>query len=164
MGYLGIKSILDGNGINYNRPTLVQASDLKERLEQLNLRRNDVTVVSIDAVDMYPSIKYKLIKKAVDFFAKDLDDSSKQTINHCLEMVKFGMGNTLITFTDKYYEYGGEMNAEDRGLMIGGYELAWFADLVVAYIFENTTDLFQDTLYNGLSIEMMASESSKDNG
>jgi len=65
-------------------------------------------------------------------------------------MVKFGMGNTLITFTDKYYEYGGEMNAEDRGLMIGGYELAWFADLVVAYIFENTTDLFQDTLYNGI--------------
>jgi hypothetical protein len=39
------------------------------------------------------------------------------------------MGNTLLTFVDKYYEYGGDLNVEDRGLAIGGYESAWLADL-----------------------------------
>jgi hypothetical protein len=31
------------------------------------------------------------------------------------------MGNTLLTFVDKYYEYGGDLDLEDRGLTIGGY-------------------------------------------
>jgi hypothetical protein len=35
------------------------------------------------------------------------------------EMIKFGMGNTLLTFVDKYYEYGGDLDIEDRGLTIG---------------------------------------------
>jgi hypothetical protein len=44
-------------------------------------------------------------------------------------MIKFGMGNTLLTFVDKYYEYGGDLDVEDRGLTIGGYKSAWLADL-----------------------------------
>jgi hypothetical protein len=35
-------------------------------------------------------------------------------------MIKFGMGNTLLTFVDKYYEYGGYLDVDDRGLTIGG--------------------------------------------
>lgn len=46
------------------------------------------------------------------------------------------MGNTLITFVDKYYDYGGDIEGEKRGLTIGGYEAAWLADLVAAFILE----------------------------
>ena len=45
----------------------------------------------------------------------------------------------------KYYEYGGDEDVEERGLMIGGYELAWLADLVASYILENTEELFEET-------------------
>ena len=51
-------------------------------------------------------------------------------------MIGFGMKNTLVSFIDKYYEYGGEMEDEKRGLTIGGYESAWLADLVAAYLLE----------------------------
>ena len=60
-------------------------------------------------------------------------------------MIKFGMGNTLITFIDKYYEYGGSKYINNRGLTIGGYELAWLADLVASFILDNTKDLFDNT-------------------
>jgi hypothetical protein len=39
-------------------------------------------------------------------------------------MIAFGMGNTLLTFVDKYYKYDGEQDIQDKGLMIGGYESA----------------------------------------
>ena len=60
-------------------------------------------------------------------------------------MIKFGMGNTLITFIDKYYEYGGAESINERGLTIGGYESAWLADLVASFILDNTKDLFDNT-------------------
>jgi hypothetical protein len=28
-------------------------------------------------------------------------------------MIKFGMGNTLLTFDNKYYEYGSDLDVED---------------------------------------------------
>jgi hypothetical protein len=49
-------------------------------------------------------------------------------------MIKFGMGHTLLTFVDKYYEIGGDVDVKDRGLTFGGYESAWLADLCIAYI------------------------------
>ena len=60
-------------------------------------------------------------------------------------MTKFGMCNTLITFIDKYYKYGGFENINERGLTIGGYKSAWLADLVASYIFYSTKDLFVNT-------------------
>ena len=42
----------------------------------------------------------------------------------CLKMIEFGMGNTLLTFIDQYYEYGGSLEAKDIGLTIGGYEIS----------------------------------------
>jgi hypothetical protein len=35
--------------------------------------KDKVTIISFDAVRMYPSIKYKFIKKAVRYFAGDLN-------------------------------------------------------------------------------------------
>jgi hypothetical protein len=64
-------------------------------------------------------------------------------------MINFGMSSTLFTFQDQYYEYDGEEAPDDRGLTIGGYESAWLADLVGAFILDNTQHLFQDTIFHG---------------
>ena len=48
----------------------------------------------------------------------------------------------MITFAGKYYEYGGS-DIESKGLTIGGYESAFLADLVAAFILENLEDMFQ---------------------
>jgi hypothetical protein len=39
-----------------------------------------------------------------------------------LEMIAFGMGNTFLTFVNKYYEYDDECNIRDKGLTIGSYK------------------------------------------
>ena len=46
------------------------------------------------------------------------------------------MNNTFITFVNKYYEYRGDTEGDERGLTTGGFESAWLADLVASYIFE----------------------------
>ena len=51
---------------------------------------------------------------------------------------------------DKYYEYGGDMDGKKRGLTIGGYESAWLAHLVAAYILKTTENLFSDFIYHGI--------------
>ena len=71
-GYLGIKAIFDENKIDYASKTIIQASDLKETLEKLNIKNSEITLVSIDAKDYYPSVRFKLVKKAVNFFSKGL--------------------------------------------------------------------------------------------
>ena len=108
------------------------------------------TIAKLDIVNMYPSIQFLLVKKAVNFFSKDLSKEEKITISKCLELVKFGMSNTLITFVNKYYEYGGDTTGDKRGLIIGGYESAWLADLVAAYILAETKNLFDQTIYHGI--------------
>ena len=35
-------------------------------------------------------------------------------------MIELGMGNTLLAFIDQYYEYGGSLSTNERGLTIGG--------------------------------------------
>ena len=83
---------------------------------------------------MYPSITFDMVSKAINFFSKNLKKEQKDTIVDCLKMIKFGMGNTLLNFAGKYYEYGGSSNINERGLTIGGYESAWLADLVASYL------------------------------
>ena len=41
----------------------------------------------------------------------------------------------------KYYEYDGDQEINNKGLTIGGYESAWLADLVAAYVLEFYTRL-----------------------
>ena len=96
------------------------------------------------------------MKKAVRYFLKDLSKEEKKKIEKCLEMIGFGMKNTLLTFIDKYYEYGRDMDGGKRGLTIGGYESAWLAGLVAAYILKQTEELFTD-VYTMVYIAMMHS-------
>ena len=56
MGYLGIKRCLDKVKLNYSRNSIVQASYLEEILEELGLKKEEVTIALVDAINMYPSI------------------------------------------------------------------------------------------------------------
>ena len=93
--------------MKYSRVYIVQASYLKERLEELEVKRDEVTIASVDAINMYPLIKISTIKKAVRFFARKITAATKKTINLCLEIIPFWMRYTLISFNGEYYEYHG---------------------------------------------------------
>jgi hypothetical protein len=148
-GYLAIKRIFDDNKVPYATKTIVQVSDLKERLETLGLISSNCTIVSIDAQDYYPSVHFKLIRKAVQYYSQTLPNDLQDTVEDCLETVRFGMKSTLFTFQDQFYEYDGEENIDDGGLTIGGYEAAWLADVVGAYILDNTQHLYEETILEG---------------
>ena len=104
----------------------------------MNWKRNEVTIASIDAVAMYPSIKFPLVKKAISYFKRSLPKNQQSNIKLCLKLIAFGMSSTLLTFEDKYYEYG-EKGIETKVLAIGGYESAFLADLVASYLSKNAT-------------------------
>jgi hypothetical protein len=60
------------------------------------------------------------------------------------------MANTLIQFNGTYYEYGGNVDVNNKGLTIGGFESAFFADLVAAWILENTEEHMTDVMFDGV--------------
>jgi len=105
---------------------------------------------SIDAEDFYPSVRLKLVRKAVCHFSKNLPEEDQITIEHCLDLIKFGMQSTLLSFVDKCCEHDGDRDPEEKGLTIGGYESAWLADLVGAHILDNTKSHFRKTKCYGL--------------
>eukprot|EP00957_Ditylum_brightwellii_P109714 8368582-Ditylum_brightwellii.AAC.1 len=98
LGYMDIKKVLDDNGANYSKCTIIQSSNLKEKLEALELKQNKITVMSLDIVNMYPSVRFKLIWKALNHYVRDLPDEAKKTTKQCMDIVQFGMKNTLIQF------------------------------------------------------------------
>jgi hypothetical protein len=95
--------------------------------------------------------KYGLIEKAVNYYTQNVSDNDKEVTNICLEFIKFGMCNTLITFVDKYYLYDGDLDFNNRGLTVGGFESAWLADLTISYLLETIDqDLFKNVDYFGI--------------
>jgi len=54
------------------------------------------------------------------------------------------LGNIFFTFGDKCNEYNGDVDTDLRCLTIGGFHSAWLANLVVAYLFESTEEMFKD--------------------
>jgi hypothetical protein len=132
---IAIRQILDSNHVDYSKRIIVQqASDLKEKLESLHICRDDVRIISLDIEAMYPSIKFKHVQIAVEYFSSGLSERDMDTVNECLELIRFGMENTLMTFQDQYYIYDGDQSLEEKGLTIGGYESAWLADLVAGHV------------------------------
>jgi hypothetical protein len=53
------------------------------------------------------------------------------------------MGNTIVSFRDRYYEYGVDPDPNRRGVTIGGFESAFLADLEATYIFEKLHHLLE---------------------
>ncbi len=56
------------------------------------------------------------------------------------------MGNTIITFRDKYYEYGVDPDPDQRGLTIGGFDSAFLADPETTCIFDKLSNLMMEHL------------------
>ena len=98
LGYTGIRKIFDQAKIDYKKKTIIQASDLKEIRESLGINTETSTIVSLDAIDMYPSINFDMVIKAVEYYGRNLPPSDKEKVKKCLKMIEFGMGNTLSTF------------------------------------------------------------------
>ena len=73
---------------------------MKEKIETLEVKKNEVTLAKLDTVAMYPSIQFLLVKKAVRFNSKELSKRDKEKIEKCLEVIGFGMKNTLVCFID----------------------------------------------------------------
>ena len=138
--------MLDTNNVKYGRREIIQASDLKEHLEPLQIKKSNSTIASVDAESMYPSIKFSLITKAVLYYAKGLDEDDLFQVQMCLRYLKFGMGATLISYQDRFYLYDGDKPIEEKGLTIGGYESAWLADLAMSYLLETVDDGIIDQL------------------
>jgi hypothetical protein len=144
IGKDGIENLFKRAGILFNNRTIEQASTMKEETQVLNLNEERNTITSFDAEAMYPSIKYQLIEDAIWYYAGStnelnenaLREEEMQVIRTCLELLKFSMSNTLIDFDGEYYEYDGDLSLIERGLTIGGFESAYLADLVMAYILE----------------------------
>jgi hypothetical protein len=140
LGYKGIEKIFMDNKVIFGTRNIIQASDLKSKLESLHLTSNNATIASIDAEAMYPSIKYSLIEKAVHYYAEGFGNEAMNNIQTCLEMIKFSIMNTILTFVNKYYLYDGDCLTEMKGLTIGGYESPWLADLAMSYLLDKMGD------------------------
>ena len=126
---------------------------------------NEHTVLTMDIVAIFPSVKFRMIQKAQNYFVRNTSESDKQQVKLALEIVRFGMTNTFIQFKDQYWLYGGNRPVNEKGLItIGGFESAGFADLVAAYILEQTEELFQNFLYTMESPETMELTFWRDNG
>eukprot|EP00957_Ditylum_brightwellii_P193568 14740293-Ditylum_brightwellii.AAC.2 len=81
-----IKRVLDEHGVIHTKHTIVLPSDLKQRLEGLGLRKDEVTMMSLDIVNMYPFVRVKLIKKVLQHYARSLPAEAKQRINFGIMM------------------------------------------------------------------------------
>ena len=98
---------------------------------------------------MYPSINIATTINAVRLFARKLTAATKNIINLCLELIRFGMSSTLISFNGDYCRYHSRKK-EEQGLSIGGYEYIFLTNLVVSYMFENAKTLLNRTNYHGI--------------
>ena len=56
--------------VNYEIFTIFQASNMKQRLEELEKKRGVATIAPVDAVNMYPPVKLAIIRKAARFLEK----------------------------------------------------------------------------------------------
>ena len=99
---------------------------------------------------MYPSIKFHMVKKAIDHYSTNLSTDEKALIQRCLSMIEFGMGNTFFSFRDQHYQYNGHGDADNKGLTIGGFESAWLADLVASWLLETCANHFEHCIFDGI--------------
>jgi hypothetical protein len=101
---------------------------------------------------MYPSVKFDLIKKAVEYYAWDITDENElDKVSKCRDLIKFGMSTMLIQFCGVYYLYDGDKEVDDKGLTIGGCESAWLADLAMAFLLEMMDqNVLDETMFFGI--------------
>eukprot|EP00957_Ditylum_brightwellii_P116216 8864728-Ditylum_brightwellii.AAC.1 len=104
---------------------------------------------------MYPSVRVKLIQKALNHYARDLPDKAKKTIKQCMDIIHFGMKSTLIQFQGKYCVYRGEVKEGEEAeenvvLAIGAYESAFLTDIIDSFVFEKMSKCFKVSKFRGI--------------
>jgi hypothetical protein len=68
-------------------------------------------------------------------YVRGLHGQHCERTKKCLEILKFSVGNMIVSFLDKYYKYKVDPNPDKKGLTIGGFESAFLAELKASYIF-----------------------------
>ena len=71
VGQRGITALLKKNKVNYERKTIKHASNMKEDLEKLKVKRSENSIVTLDIEAMYPSVQFIQVERAVEFFLQD---------------------------------------------------------------------------------------------
>ena len=144
LGFDVVKSVFDCNDVPYKTYIINRAQILKSDVERIDrnatIKKNKYLFAFLDIENMYPSITFWLINKAVRYYSEThvKDEGDLAAIEIGLEMLQFSIANCLIIFQEKYYHYGKQDNPWMCVLAIGGYYSAWLADLVACYILDMT--------------------------
>ena len=99
---------------------------------------------------MDPSIKFKRTKQAIQHYSQNFNKEEEGVINAAIEIPKFSMGITLVTFREKYYKYGVDDDLINRSLKIGGYYYAWNTYLIASSLLDLAHEQFNETQFFGL--------------
>eukprot|EP00957_Ditylum_brightwellii_P185607 14131605-Ditylum_brightwellii.AAC.1 len=63
--------------------------------------------MSLDIVNMYPSMFLSLIKQAGCYYSQNMSVKEKKTIEKCLATRAVDMRSTFVKYQEKYYNYKG---------------------------------------------------------
>ncbi len=129
--------------INFKKHTLKNSLALKRKFESMDLQRDNITILSLHIKDMYPQCRFKAVKANICYLSSRLPPLQQEKVKRCLEILKFSMGNTIVSFREKYYEYGVDPDPGHHGFTIGRFESAFQADLEATYIFEKLYHLLE---------------------
>jgi hypothetical protein len=83
------------------------------------------------------------IRRHPVLFLLPLPSRQQEKVKQYLEILKFSMGNTVVSFREKYYKYVVDPNSDRRGLTIGGFKSAFLANLEATYIFKKLHHLLE---------------------
>ena len=67
----------------------------------------------------------------------------------CLKLITFGTSSTLLTFGEKYFEYG-EKGIKAKGIAIRGYISDFIVHLIASYLFGECNNKFKEVLWKGM--------------
>lgn len=145
IGYRSIKAKFDKYNINFER-TIKNSDEMINKLRNLGINQNEHSIISWDIKSMYPNILIEYCEQALEFFMQSWElEVDKEEVRRGFKICKYGMEHILLRYGNDYYEYRGEN--DKKSLCIGGYESAWFADLVVAWLFTKIEEnLERDTV------------------
>jgi len=66
----------------------VQGSLLKVDLEGLNIKKTNNSITLTDIANFYPLVSFKIVKKAVWFFTRDLECKDKEKLKIGIELLR----------------------------------------------------------------------------
>ena len=148
IGYLSLKGIFEKNQVTFKH-LIKDTKSAKIEIDELSLTGVPLAkIFLIDVVEMYPSINWELILRAVDYFSNNFDSNDQLKIKEALRVLKFGMERVVCKFGTELYRYVGKTEGI-VALTQGAYESAWISDMVISYIFEMNKGLINEIAQYG---------------